>query len=174
MRGTGLLFWETERDGSETEKMEDMTETYDSLAERLLGDPCWIADILPERVPAEAGGRYFEVEKYYRRKDRIRELHREQAEILLRLNCYDAMAAEFGFSGNWEQDPDPEKFVCNAAELPPEGYLRVMFPERMTKIEIDPEDTWMTVYCRDPEMLERVRAITEAEGLFLRKGDAAI
>ena len=44
--------------------------------EEMLEKPYWIVDILPERVPADSPGRYFDVEQYYLDESRITELRR--------------------------------------------------------------------------------------------------
>ena len=38
---------------------------YSSLIDDLLSKPYWIIDILPKQVPADNGGQYFKIEKYW-------------------------------------------------------------------------------------------------------------
>ena len=54
--------------------------------------PCLILDIMPARVPEKGGDRYFAVERYYREPERLADLYRKMAVILLRLNGYCPMA----------------------------------------------------------------------------------
>ena len=140
---------------------------FEALAEELLEGPWWIADVLPEQVPKDAPGQYFAVDRYFLQPERQSALRRKQAEILLRLNCYDAMAVSFDCGGRWETDPEPEAFAGALERLGGADFLRVLFPERGAMIDIEPGDTWMTVYCRDRALLGRIGALAAAEGLFL-------
>ena len=113
---------------------------YDDLVAELLEGPYWIADILPEQVNADDAGQYFAVERYFRQPPRIVALRRKYAEILLRLNCYFDM-------GN--------------------GFLRAVFLQQNAMLDYDHNDTYLTVYDPDAELLDKVRALAAAEGLFL-------
>ena len=164
---------------SQIAKIEVLAETPDkpdqercfALIGRLLEMPCWVADILPERVPADAAGQYFQVERFYRQPSRMVPLRRKQAEILLRLNCYDDMTVSFDDCETWETNPEPEAFAERLEKLRCGSFLRVLFLSRETMIDIEPDDTWMTVSCPDPAMLERIRRLCAAEGLFLWRSD---
>ena len=142
-------------------------EAYEELTEALQEGSYWIADILPEQVPAGAAGQYPAVDRYFRQPERIGAIHRKQAELLLRLNCYEEMAVSFDGGETWERDPEPERFAGRLAALAPGVSFRALFPARRALIDIDPEDTWMTVYCPDPAFLALIRKLAEGEGLFL-------
>ena len=64
-----------------------MEERYCHI-EDLLNTPYWVVDLLPEQVPAGSPGQYFEIERYYLEKKRLRKLHRRFLDILLKLNCF--------------------------------------------------------------------------------------
>ena len=140
--------------------------SYDEMIEELLEGPYWIADILPEQVPAKAEGQYPAVDRYFRQPERLAAIHRKQAEILLRLNCYQEMAVSFGGGDSWERDPEPESFAARLSALPSNGSFRALFPSRRAMIDIDPEDTWMTVRCPDAPFRSMIRRLAEGEGLF--------
>ena len=140
---------------------------FDGLIGELLEGPYRIVDILPEQVPAHAAGQYFAVERYYLRPGRIGELRRRYAEILLRLNCYFDMAVSFDSCMSWELNPDPEAFADRVAGLSGNDFLRAVFETRRTMIDLEPCDTYMTVYDPDPELLEKLRKLAAAEGLFV-------
>ena len=148
-------------------------ELYNALAGVLLEQPCWIADILPAQVPRDAPGQYFAVDRYFRKAERMAALHRKQAEILLRLNCYDDMAVTFDGGERWELNPDPEAFADALAALSGNRFLRAMFYERRTMIDIEPEDTWMTVCSMSEQMVGELRRVAAAEGLFVWKPEEA-
>ena len=143
------------------------TRVYDDIIEKLLEGPYLIIDILPEKVPADAGGQYFAVERYFLQPMRIRPLRRKYAEILLRLNCYYKMAVSFGICASWETNPDPESFCERVAELSENDFLRALFANQSIMIDYDCNDTYMTVYGTDPVLLERFKAFASAEGLFV-------
>ena len=140
---------------------------YDDLMGLLLEGPYWIVDILPEQVSAEAAGQYFAVERYFRHQSRIVPLRRKYAEILLRLNCYYDMAVSFDSCASWEMNPEPEAFVERVAALSGNDFLRAAFPQQNAMIDYDHNDTYLTVYDPGEALLDKVRALAAAEGLFL-------
>lgn len=143
----------------------------DELIGRLLERPYWIVDVLPDRVPAEAGGQYPAVEGYYLRPPRREALRRKQAELLLRLNCYWDMAVSFDGGERWEREPDPEGFVERLTALPENACLRVLFPSQETLIDLDGGYTSLTVYDPKPALLFRLRKLAGGDGLFVWRGD---
>ena len=144
-----------------------INDPIDKLIDDLLEGPYWIVDILPEQVPAESGGRYFAVEGYFLQPERISALRRKFAEILLKLNCYWEMAVSFDNGAGWEKNPDPEKFAESLVSLPENGFARVMFEKEWAMIDIEPDDTYMTVYDPDLRLMDKLRALAAAEGLFV-------
>ena len=140
---------------------------YDSLIEKLLKGPYRIVDILPDQVPADAGRRYFSVEKYFLRPERIKNLRLKFAEILLRLNCYYEMAVSFDGSCSWEKDPDPETLAVRLSDLSVNCCFRAVFEAQHAMIDIHPDDTYMTVYDPDSLIADRLCALASAEGLFV-------
>ena len=152
---------------SETERAVIMARQFDDLMGDLLEGPYWIADVLPEQVPADSDGQYFSVERYYRQPERMRALRRRFAEILLRLNCYFDMAVSFDSCASWEKNPDPEAFADRLIGLSGNSFLRAVFEAQRAMVDIEPDDTYMTVYDPDSLLLDKLRALVTAEGLFL-------
>lgn len=140
---------------------------YDELMGQLLEGPYWIVDILPEQVSADAAGQYFAVERYFLQRSRIVPLRRKYAEILLRLNCYYDMTVSFDSCMSWETNPDPEAFVERVAELSGNDFLRAVFARQNAMIDYDHNDTYLTIYDPDGALLDKVRALAAAEGLFV-------
>ena len=140
---------------------------FDNLMGDLLEGPYWIVDVLPEQVPANADGQYFSVERYYLQPERIRILRRRFAEILLRLNCYHDMAVSFDSCEAWEKNPDPESFAQKLEELSGNSFLRAVFEAQGAMIDIEHDDTYMTVYDPDFRLMEKLHALAAAEGLFV-------
>ena len=148
-----------------------MFEKYDRKIEQLIDGPYWVADILPKRVPAGKPDRYFDVERYFLQTDRIREIYRRYAEVLIRLNCYYSMAVSFDNGEAWEEAPDPSAFVQKVLEAPDTAQLRVLFPEQNAMIDLDFGYTDLAVYDPDSKILDLLRSLLLAEGFFLWPGE---
>ncbi len=140
---------------------------FDGMMGELLEGPYWIVDILPAQVPADAAGQYFAVERYFLRPERAAALRRKYAEILLRLNCYADLAVSFDACASWETNPEPESFAARVAELAESGFVRAVFAEQNAMIDCDCGDTYLTVYDPDAALLDKLRALAAAEGLFV-------
>ncbi|MBR1456952.1 MAG: hypothetical protein IJ594_07310 [Oscillospiraceae bacterium] len=140
---------------------------FDDLMGELLEGPYWIVDILPEQVGANAAGQYFAVERYFLQPERIVPLRRKYAGILLRLNCYYDMAASFDSCMTWETNPDPETFADRVAGLSGNDFLRAVFAGQNAMIDYDHNDTYLTVYDPDAAILDKLKALAAAEGLFV-------
>ncbi len=140
---------------------------YDDLMEKLLEGPYWVVDLLPEQVSADAAGQYFAVERYFLQPSRIIPLRRKFAELLLRLNCYVDMAVSFDACASWETNPDPDAFAERLAGLSGHDFLRAVFPRQNAMIDYDHNDTYLTVYDPGAALLDKVRALAAAEGLFV-------
>ena len=142
---------------------------FDNMMGALLEGPYWIVDILPEQVSADAAGQYFAVEQFFLRPERIVPLRRKYAELLLRLNCYCDMAVSFDACVSWETNPDPETFAKRVERLSGNEFLRAVFAEQNVMIDYDHNDTYLTVYDPDWALLDKLRALAAAEGLFVWK-----
>ena len=140
---------------------------FDDRMGELLEGPYWIVDILPEQVPADGRGQYFAVERYFLQPERIIPLRRKYAGILLRLNCYHDMAVSFDSCASWETNPDPEAFAAHVAGLSGNEFLRAVFAEQNVMVDYDHNDTCLTVYDPDSALLDQIRALAAAEGLFV-------
>ena len=186
--GYGLHEFDREEEGielgdvilfkSDIRSIEELSETasdtadprrFDNMMGALLEGPYWIVDILPEQVSADAAGQYFAVERFFLRPERIVPLRRKYAEILLRLNCYCDMAVSFDACASWETNPDPETFAARVTALSENEFLRAVFAEQNAMIDYDHNDSYLTVYDPDRELLDKIRALAAAEGLFVWK-----
>lgn len=140
---------------------------YDDMMGKLLEGPYWIVDILPEQVPSNTAGQYFAVERYFLHPERIVPLRRKYAEILLRLNCYVDMAVSFDSCASWEINSDPEAFADRMTGLSGNDFLRAVFAKQNAMIDYDHNDTYLTVYDPDSALIDKVRSLAAAEGLFV-------
>lgn len=131
------------------------SEQMDGRIERLLQSPYWIIDILPKQVPKNSPGQYFTIEDYYLEGDRLAAIKQKHVGVILKLNCYMDVTVEN------ELNPVPGKI----AEIMTDRYVYIMVGDSM--ILSEPDDTHMTVFNPGDELLELVRQLALAEGLFL-------
>ena len=127
--------------------------------EELLQCPYWIIDILPSQVPKDTPGQYFAVEKYFLQRDRIKEIKQKHINLILKLNCY----RDISIDEETVINPLPKHI---AAEMK-KRYLYIMIGESM--ILSEPDDTHLTVFNPDSQLLELISQIASGEGLFVWK-----
>lgn len=127
--------------------------------EELLQCPYWIVDILPAQVPKDSPGQYFTVEEYFLQGNRIKEIKQKHINLILKLNCY----ADIVISDETVVNPLPE----HIADEMQKRYLYILVGESM--ILSEPDDTHLTVFNPDSQLLELIRQIASGEGLFVWK-----
>lgn len=129
--------------------------------EELLQTPYWIIDILPMQVPKDSPGQYFTVEDYFL-KDQLTVIKEKHINLILKLNCYYDLIViqDDEETGN----PSPYKI----AEIVNERYVYFIIGESM--ILSEPDDTHLTLFNPDEELLDLVRELAGSEGLFVWKG----
>ena len=127
--------------------------------EELLQCPYWIIDILPSQVPKDSLGQYFAIENYFLQGDRIEEIKQKHIDLILKLNCY----RDISIGDETEINPLPKQI----ADEMKKRYLYIMIGESM--ILSEPDDTHLTVFNPDSQLLELIRQIASSEGLFVWK-----
>ena len=127
--------------------------------EELLQTPYWIIDILPKQVPKDSPGQYFAVEEYYLQKPQITVIKQKHINLVLKLNCYRNISLDEETTVN----PPPEQI----ADIMKKRYVNILVDEGM--ILSEPDDTHMTLFNPDDELLELVKALSAGEGLFVWK-----
>ncbi len=127
--------------------------------EELLETPYWIIDILPVQVPKDSAGQYFAIEDYYLNKGRSRDIKKKHIGLILKINCY----RDLSFDDEDRINPAPEE-IALAME---KRYLNIRVGGSL--IVSKPDDTYLTLYDPDEELLELVKMIAAAEGLFVWK-----
>ena len=127
--------------------------------EDLLQSSYWIIDILPSQVPEDSPGQFFSVEEYFLQGDRIEEIKQKHIDLVLKLNCY----RDISISDETVVNPLPK----HIADEMKKRYLYNMLGESM--IVSEPDDTHLTVFNPDSELLELIRQIASGEGLFVWK-----
>ena len=127
--------------------------------------PYWIIDILPMQVPMHSPGRYFEVERNFR--SHLDDILRKFASLLNKLNCYCHL--EVGWDGeSFTDDFAPEaldRLFEKANSSPVPLYIRVNSSDAV--FVYSGGDHYLTLYEPDSELLNLVRSLASAEGLFV-------
>ncbi len=126
--------------------------------DELLKKPYWIIDILPKRVPKDSPGQYFAIEEFFL-GEQLREIKKKHINVILKLNCYMDIVMEE------QKNPSPEQI--RDAML--DRYVYIVLGDAMILSEAD--DTHMTIFNPDEKLLDLIRMISAAEGLFVWKGE---
>ena len=134
-----------------------MSRTIDEL----LNTPYWIIDILPMQVPAGGAGQYFTVEQYLR-DTQLFEIKKKHVNLILKLNCY----RNISLDGNGITNPPPDQ-IEDAIH---KRYVNIMVDDAM--IVSEPEDTYLTVFNPDDELLSLVRELSSGEGMYVWKNES--
>jgi hypothetical protein len=134
--------------------------------EVLLSKPYRIVDILPKQVPADAGGQYFTIEKFFLSPPRLDVILHKFLNVLLKLNCYDDILVFQVNNESWVKNPAPENLERMVLDRKP---LFVVLKQSQTMLSITGEDHNMTVYGENGETLSLISTIASAEGLYLWK-----
>ena len=124
--------------------------------EELLQEEYWIIDILPGQVPAGSPGRYFAVEEYFLKEPRRLAIKQKHAELILKLNCYYEIFLDEG-----SVNPSPEE----VEEAVFSRYACIRLEDSL--ITSSPDETYLTLYHPDQELLELVRLIAAGDGLHV-------
>lgn len=128
--------------------------------EELLNTPYWIIDILPKQVPAGSAGQYFAIEKYLR-ETQLSDIKKKHVNLILKLNCY----KDIFLDEDKEINISPEKI----ADAIYKRYVNIMVDDAM--IVSEPEDTYLTIYNPDEDLLTLMKELASGEGMFIWKND---
>ena len=128
--------------------------------DELLQTPYWIIDILPKQVPKDSPGQYFNVIKYYLEEKQLSLIKQKHINLILKLNCY----KDISINEEDEINPPVDKIVRQMRHR----YLYIMIDDSM--ILSEPDDTHMTLFNPDEQLLKLVKEIAEKEGLFVWEG----
>ena len=135
--------------------------------EMIMERPYWVIDILPKRVPENSEGQYFKVEQYYLTEPYITALREKFLEIILKLSCYYAINISTDCGDNWIDTPDPDTLEKNIMNCVGANSLYISTSSPECLITIDGCDTYMTVYDPDNELIDILKPLTDAAGLFM-------
>ena len=114
---------------------------------------------MPAQVPKDSSGQYFAVEKYFLQGDWIEEIKQKHINLILKLNCY----RDISLGDETVINPSPNRIADEIKKR----YLYIRMGESM--ILSEPDDTHLTVFNPDSQLLELIRQIASGEGLFVWK-----
>ena len=143
-----------------------MEQEYDRIVEQLLEAPYWVIDFLPMQVPQYSAGQFFAVEQYYLEEPQHERLCRQFADVLLKLNCYYDLLVNCDGGDEWLY-PGPKMLEKCLMESLQNGHLCVLIGDGDALITARGGDTNLTLYNPSPALLELVRQLATAAGLFL-------
>jgi hypothetical protein len=127
----------------------------------------WVVDFLPKQVPENAGGRFFSVEQYYLEPFRYAVLRERFSEILLKLYCYYDLRLFVDDDTEGIFNPESELLAKHIKDN--QGNLCILIGTSEALITLSRDDTNLTVYAPSDDLLELIKTLAEAVGLFVWK-----
>ena len=127
----------------------------------------WVVDFLPKQVPENGSGRFFSVEQYYLEPSRYAVLRERFCEVLLKLYCYYDLCLFIGNDTEGIFNPEPEMFADLVKGN--QDHLCILVGTSEVLVTLSRDDTCMTVYAPSEDLLELIRTLAGAVGLFVWK-----
>ena len=127
----------------------------------------WVVDFLPKQVPKNGGGKFLSVEEYYLEPSRYAVLRERFCEVLLKLYCYYDLRLFIGDDTEGIFHPEPKTLADLVKGN--QDHLCILVGTSEALITLGRDDTCMTVYAPSEELLELIRTLARAVGLFVWK-----
>ena len=132
----------------------------------------WVVDFLPKQVPEDNGGRIFSVEDYYLEPSRYVVLRERFSDILLKLYCYYDLRLFIGDDTEGLFNPEPEMLASHIMDN--QGNLCILIGASEALVTLGRDDTNLTVYAPSEDLLQLIRTLAGAVGLFVWKPDGLV
>ena len=135
----------------------------------LLERPYVIVDFIPQQVPEDSDGQYFNLEDFLLRRPSY--FGTKFFDLLLKLNCYYSL--ESSADGElWTFNPEPSALersvhACLARGTVETSMLYVCFLNRTVLVVLERDCSSLTVYNPTPEFVEMLRVLAASVGLFV-------
>lgn len=139
---------------------------YDDLTEEFLEREYFVLDLLPEQVPADSRGQYFQIEEYWRLNGEKEKQLERFFRILLKLNCY------YDFDVIWQnkpvRNPKPAELLRYLMNLlaPGQEPLRIFLDDDAAMVHLAADDLCLAVYGPDERLQRILTALARSEGLY--------
>lgn len=127
----------------------------------------WVVDFLPKQVPENADGRFFSVEQYYLETSHYTVMRERFSDILLKLYCYYDLRLFVNDDTEGIANPEPELLTSHIKDN--QGDLCILIGASKGLITLGRDDTHMTIYGPSEDLLELIRTLASAVGLFVWK-----
>ena len=141
----------------------------EARVESLLEKEYVVVDFLPVQVKADSPGQFFAVEKQFLSGTNAEALRKRFAGVILRLNCF----CDYDFvDANTEtvtRNPSPEALEQRILKNREDVTLLV----EDALIQLNTDDTHLTLFHPSKKLVYLVRMMAEAEGLFVWTPDEA-
>ena len=141
--------------------------------DELLEKTYWIVDILPKQVPKDSAGQYFAIEEYYLKEPQVSVLRQKLARIILKLNCYYDIYVINDFDGEGIEsairNPSPDDLNNMFVGKYAINRICLLIGGVDTLIVSNKDDTYLTVYGPTAQLLNMIRLLAQAEGMYVWK-----
>ena len=141
--------------------------------DELLEKTYWIVDILPKQVPKDSAGQYFAIEEYYLKEPQLSVLRQKLARIILKLNCYYDIYVINDFDGEGIEsairNPSPDDLNNMFVGKYAINRICLLIGGIDTLIVSNKDDTYLTVYGPTAQLLNMIRLLAQAEGMYVWK-----
>ena len=138
------------------------------IVDRLLETPCYIMDFLPQQVPKDCGGQFFQVENYFLTHYARYGVRDRLLRTVLKAMCYYPVSVHWG---EWMEQPTPEQ-VAEIMDTMMENHawdMNMVFTSKDALLHFGWDCLHISVYNPDEEMQVLFEQIAISEGLFWRK-----
>ena len=132
----------------------------------------WVVDFLPKQVPEDNGGRFVSVEDYDLEPSRYVVLRERFSDILLKLYCYYDLRLFIGDDTEGLFNPEPEMLASHIMDN--QGNLCILIGASEALVTLGRDDTNLTVYAPSEDLLQLIRTLAGAVGLFVWKPDGLV
>ena len=143
-------------------------EKRDKLITELRNGPKKYISIFPEHDSSGDSGMWFFIDEYYREEKRQHALKEKFVNILLKINYFYDIEVSKDDLSRYEIDPHPKKLKKWVFNIPEDSLVRIMIPDCDAMIEIEAEQTNMTLYSENEELNGLIEKLVTAEGLFVQ------
>lgn len=134
--------------------------------DELLEKPCYVIDLLPQRVSKTADGQFSDIECYLLNSDWHNKIANKFEIIIFKLMCYYHVSI---LMNDWIDYPKPEVIDKAINEIMKSHYgtLNIVFPEENVLLVFEWDCLNLSIYNPPKSMIEIMEKLALTEGLFL-------
>ena len=142
----------------------------EDLTERLLGEICYVIDLLPERVPDDRIETFLETEDYYLQEQELDRFADKLINIVIKIQCYHKFET---YCGEWHQNMKPQELAVMVRKTVKsrDGFLNILSRDDNMLLTINGQTLHMSVYNPTLVAIVNLSRLAAAEGLFFRRAE---